>query len=157
LIHGPKLLILDEPTVGLDPVLREKIWEFLIESTRSKLLSIIITTHYIEEAVQADRCGLMRNGVLMAEDEPRKIMQINKCETLEDAFLKLCMNKQRSGDRTFESAGVEMDQLDSVDINENFNKDEEIKFIYKRRQKFHPKTIKALLTKSYLQIMRHPL
>lgn len=53
LVHEPELLILDEPTVGLDPLLREKIWEFLVETTRTSKLAVIITTHYIEEAKQA--------------------------------------------------------------------------------------------------------
>ena len=54
ILHEPELLILDEPTVGLDPILRSEIWEFLIKSTRTSNLSVIITTHYIEEASQAN-------------------------------------------------------------------------------------------------------
>ena len=54
MVHEPELLILDEPTVGLDPMLREKIWEFLTETTRTSKLAVIITTHYIEEAKQAN-------------------------------------------------------------------------------------------------------
>lgn len=54
MVHEPELLILDEPTVGLDPLLREKIWKFLIELTKSGSSTVIITTHYIEEAAQAD-------------------------------------------------------------------------------------------------------
>lgn len=54
MVHEPELLILDEPTVGLDPILREKIWTFLVETTRTSKLAVIITTHYIEEAKQAN-------------------------------------------------------------------------------------------------------
>ena len=54
MVHEPELLILDEPTVGLDPILREKIWSFLVETTRTSKLAVIITTHYIEEAKQAN-------------------------------------------------------------------------------------------------------
>lgn len=54
MVHEPELLILDEPTVGLDPLLREKIWDFLVDTTKSSKLAVIITTHYIEEARQAN-------------------------------------------------------------------------------------------------------
>ena len=53
ILHEPELLILDEPTVGLDPILRDGIWNFLVETTSSSNLAVIITTHYIEEAKQA--------------------------------------------------------------------------------------------------------
>ena len=68
MIHEPDLLILDEPTVGLDPILREKIWTFMLDVTRTSKLAIIITTHYIDEARQADCVGLRRNGILLAAD-----------------------------------------------------------------------------------------
>ena len=54
ILHEPELLILDEPTVGLDPILRSEIWDFLIKSTRTSNLAVIITTHYIEEANEAN-------------------------------------------------------------------------------------------------------
>ncbi|KAH8282766.1 hypothetical protein KR054_009621 [Drosophila jambulina] len=94
MIHDPELLILDEPTVGLDPMLREKIWDFLVETTRNSKLAVIITTHYIEEAKQANCIGLMRNGVLLAEDTPTNIMIKFGTQSIEDAFLIL---SQRQG------------------------------------------------------------
>lgn len=54
ILHEPELLILDEPTVGLDPILRSEIWDFLIKSTSTSNLAVIITTHYIEEASEAN-------------------------------------------------------------------------------------------------------
>jgi ABC-type multidrug transport system ATPase subunit len=92
-IHNPKLLILDEPTVGLDPVLRQKMWDFLKMNVETTSMTIIITTHYIEEARKADYVGIMRDGKLLAEDAPQKIMNHLQVSTLEEAFLQLCLGK----------------------------------------------------------------
>lgn len=89
LIHNPKLLVLDEPTSGVDCVLREKIWDFLLATVAAENITIIVTTQYIEEAKMTNRCGLMRNGVLLDEDCPNSLMEKYECETLEETFLKL--------------------------------------------------------------------
>ncbi|XP_050538616.1 ABC transporter G family member 23-like [Daktulosphaira vitifoliae] len=88
LLHDPSLLILDEPTVGVDPIISASIWTYLQDLTnRGK--TIIITTHYIEEARQANMIGLMRKGVLLAEASPLDIMESCNADTLESAFLIL--------------------------------------------------------------------
>lgn len=89
LLHNPQLLILDEPTVGVDPVLSASIWERLLEMTANKNKTVIITTHYIEEARQAHTIGLMRGGQLLAEEAPNMLMVKHHCDTLEQAFLEL--------------------------------------------------------------------
>ncbi|KAK5638168.1 hypothetical protein RI129_012463 [Pyrocoelia pectoralis] len=89
LLHEPELLILDEPTVGLDPLLRETIWNHLTEITRDGGTTVILTTHYIEETRQAHLIGLMRSGYIMAEESPDSILSRFETDTLEDAFLKL--------------------------------------------------------------------
>jgi len=89
LLHEPELLILDEPTVGVDPLLRHLIWEHLLEIAKRGNTTIIITTHYIEEARQADIIGLMRGGYFLAEEPPEKLMLQHNAQTLEEVFLKL--------------------------------------------------------------------
>ncbi|XP_064595500.1 ABC transporter G family member 23-like [Liolophura sinensis] len=97
LLQEPELLILDEPTVGVDPVLREKIWSHLMEITQgSHHTTVIITTHYIEEARQADVVGLMRNGCLLAESAPADLMLQYSQPSLEDVFLKLCRDDENA-------------------------------------------------------------
>ncbi|KAF0735964.1 ABC transporter G family member 23-like, partial [Aphis craccivora] len=90
LLHNPTLLILDEPTVGLDPILSEKIWLHLSDLS-SEGKTIIITTHYIEEARRAHTVGMMRSGIILSEDAPENLMKCYGCSSLEDVFLKLCI------------------------------------------------------------------
>lgn len=96
LIHEPPLLILDEPTVGLDPLLRCKIWDYLIEITRTKNVTVLLSTHYIQEAVQSNHVGLMRNGELIAEESAVNILKLSGGDHLEEAFLKLSEKQERN-------------------------------------------------------------
>jgi ABC-type multidrug transport system ATPase subunit len=89
LLHEPRLLLLDEPTVGVDPELRARIWQHLRSITVDGT-TVILTTHYIDEAGKADRVGLMRNGRLLAEKSPIELMDEYDTNSLEDVFLTLC-------------------------------------------------------------------
>ncbi|BES98770.1 ATP-Hypothetical protein cassette sub-family A ABC1 member [Nesidiocoris tenuis] len=89
LLHDPELLILDEPTCGVDPLLSHSIWKHLMALSRNHKKTIIITTHYIEEARQADRIGLMRGGEILAENAPNQLMVSNGCDNLEKVFFLL--------------------------------------------------------------------
>ncbi len=86
LLHEPEVLILDEPTVGIDPVLRKSIWDAFYE-LNEKGTTIIVTTHVMDEAEKCDRLGLMRDGALIAVGTPEKLKMETETETLEDAFL----------------------------------------------------------------------
>ncbi|XP_064485038.1 ABC transporter G family member 20-like isoform X3 [Ornithodoros turicata] len=91
LVHRPPLLILDEPTVGVDPLLRQSIWHYLVTLTHREGITVIVTTHYIEEARLANIVGLMRQGRMLAQAVPDTLMEQYGMSTLEDVFLKLCM------------------------------------------------------------------
>tara|TARA_B100001179_G_C18494946_1_gene361679 strand:- start:175 stop:882 length:708 start_codon:yes stop_codon:yes gene_type:complete len=95
LLHEPGLLLLDEPTVGVDPELRARLWDHLQEISANGT-SIVITTHYIDEARNADRVGLMRDGVLLAEDSPQSVMDSQSASSLEEAFLALCRREVKA-------------------------------------------------------------
>ncbi len=76
LLHRPKILLLDEPTTGLDPNVRQEIWEKLEELRRRENLTIVLSTHYMEEAEKlAQRLIVMAHGQIVAEGEPRKIIE----------------------------------------------------------------------------------
>ncbi|CAG2162433.1 unnamed protein product [Oppiella nova] len=79
----PPLLILDEPTVGTDPIIREKIWRHLMFLSQRKSTTIIITTHYIEEARRAHVISLMRKGELLVEHSPQYLLNHFQTENLE--------------------------------------------------------------------------
>lgn len=98
LVHDPELLILDEPTVGLDPVLRERIWDYLAGLARGGT-TVIITTHYIDETKQAHKIGLLRDGQLLDEDSPDEILRRYDSDTLENAFLKMAMRQHEISHR----------------------------------------------------------
>ncbi|XP_034944176.1 ABC transporter G family member 20 isoform X2 [Chelonus insularis] len=102
LMHDPELLILDEPTVGVDPLLRQSIWNHLVQITKDGNKTVIITTHYIEEARQAHTIGLMRSGRLLAEESPRALLTMYNCPSLEDVFLKLSRKQGQTAQPTVE-------------------------------------------------------
>ncbi|CAL8089214.1 unnamed protein product [Orchesella dallaii] len=89
-VHDPELLILDEPTVGVDPILRTSIWDHLCQMVKTGRTTVIVTTHYTEEARRSDTIGLMRNGRLLAEDSPAKLRTLFDVPLLEDIVLELC-------------------------------------------------------------------
>lgn len=95
IVHKPRLIILDEPTVGCDPILRERIWESLVHFSSVDRMTIIITTHYIEEARRSHRIGFMRQGQILMEDSPNDLMKKMGCDTLEKVFLEIVMKKER--------------------------------------------------------------
>ncbi|XP_050542633.1 ABC transporter G family member 23-like [Daktulosphaira vitifoliae] len=95
LIHDPKILILDEPTVGIDPILRHEIWQELLRIVNEKEKTIIITTHYIEEAHLAHTIGLMRNGVIIRENSPNNLLASQNANSLEEAFLSLSTSQDK--------------------------------------------------------------
>jgi ABC-2 type transport system ATP-binding protein len=88
LLHEPKLLILDEPTVGVDPELRASFWEYF-EKLGKKGITVVITTHYMDEAGHCQNVGLLRQGRLIAEGNPDELMKKHGKRSLEDVFLKL--------------------------------------------------------------------
>lgn len=76
--------------MGVDPVLREGIWTHLTELSTKEQLTVLITTHYVEEARAANRCGLMRDGRMLAEDSPQALIEQFQRPSLDAVFLRLC-------------------------------------------------------------------
>jgi ABC-2 type transport system ATP-binding protein len=94
LLHEPKLLILDEPTVGVDPELRATFWKYF-EELGKKGVTVVITTHYMDEAGHCQKVGLLRQGRLIAEGKPVELMEKHGKSSLEDVFLELARRDAR--------------------------------------------------------------
>jgi ABC-2 type transport system ATP-binding protein len=86
LMHDPELVFLDEPTVGVDPELRAGFWAYFA-GLKAAGKTIVLTTHYMDEAVRCDVVGMMRQGVLIAEGTPADLMRRTDTAGLEDAFM----------------------------------------------------------------------
>ncbi len=86
LIHDPEVVFLDEPTVGVDPELRAGFWKYFSD-LKAAGKTVVLTTHYMDEAVRCDTVGMMRAGKLIAEGRPRELMDSSSAPDLETAFL----------------------------------------------------------------------
>ncbi len=94
-IHKPKILILDEPTSGVDPVARDQFWEFLAQLSRDDGVTIFISTHFMNEAERCDRISLMHAGKVLAQGAPAELVRHRGTETLEEAFIAYLENAER--------------------------------------------------------------
>jgi ABC-2 type transport system ATP-binding protein len=88
LIHSPKLVFFDEATVGLDPVLRKYFWEYF-RSLKNEGVTLVVTSHVMDEAEKADRIGLMRDGKLIDEGTPSELIEKHAVKNIEEVFLKM--------------------------------------------------------------------
>lgn len=88
LIHDPKIVFLDEPTGGVDPITRRQFWEMIYKAS-NKGTTVFVTTHYMDEAEYCDRVSIMVNGKIEALDSPKKLKEQFQAESMNDVFLKL--------------------------------------------------------------------
>ncbi len=87
IVHEPEMLILDEPTSGVDPLARDRFWELLIELSRNRGVTIFVSTHFMNEAERCDRISLMDSGRVLVTDAPANLVKARGAGTLEDVFI----------------------------------------------------------------------
>jgi ribosome-dependent ATPase len=86
-VHRPAMLILDEPTLGVDPVARDAFWRTLIDLSRDDGVTIFLATHFMNEADRCDRISLMHQGRVLAVGAPKELVKQRGSASLEDAFI----------------------------------------------------------------------
>ncbi|AGS40297.1 MAG: ribosome-dependent ATPase [Cycloclasticus pugetii] len=112
MIHKPEMLILDEPTSGVDPVARDAFWRMLVELSRDDGVTIFISTHFMNEAERCDRISLMHAGQVLVTDTPDALIRQRGVETLEEAFVAHL--EEASETETAEKQADERASLDSI-------------------------------------------
>jgi len=99
LLHHPKIFFLDEPTLGLDPQTRNKIWEYIQQLNQKEGITIFFTTHYMEEAQKvAGKVAIIDHGRILTQGSPKELMESTKTNSLEEAFLNLTGHAIREED-----------------------------------------------------------
>ncbi len=112
-LHKPEVLILDEPTSGVDPAARDMFWKYLIKLSREEHITIFVTTHFMNEAARCDRISLMHRGQVLAVDTPENLRINKNTESLEEAFIKY-LEEQNNEISTLQD---EVEKVESAVIN----------------------------------------
>ena len=144
-IHNPVMLILDEPTSGVDPVARDGFWELLIDLSRKQGVTIFITTHYMNEAERCDRISLMDAGKVLASGSPEAIRQQFGVPTLEDAFIQVLEQARPADEKPAVAIAAAVDKT-AID---NAPADQDRFFSFQR--------LKAYARRETLELLREPI
>jgi len=97
MVHKPELLILDEPTSGVDPIARDNLWQLMIDLSRNDKVTIFISTHFMNEAARCDRVSLMNAGKVLVTEVPAELVRLRGTATLEEAFIGYLKDANATG------------------------------------------------------------
>ncbi|MFN3623364.1 MAG: ribosome-associated ATPase/putative transporter RbbA [Hyphomicrobium sp.] len=145
-IHSPDMLILDEPTSGVDPVARDSFWEMLIELSRKDGVTIFISTHFVNEAERCDRISLMHAGRILAIGAPAELREARGAATLSEVFI----------DYLEEADGAKEDRAEAKAERE-FASQPQKAFADHASEQFSPARIWAFARRESLELMRDPI
>jgi len=141
LLHYPKVLFLDEPTIGLDPQTRNRLWEYILELKQREGTTIFLTTHYMDEADKADRIAVMDYGKIVAMDTPERL----KRKVGRDVVTVKTDDNTKAAEEIETSYQIEV-RMDN----------DELVFAVEHGERFLPKFIKEFGTKILSVSLRHP-
>ncbi|MFT6865981.1 MAG: ABC-2 type transport system ATP-binding protein [Cyclobacteriaceae bacterium] len=97
IFHNPKIVFLDEPTGGVDPVTRRQFWDLIYEASDNGI-TVFVTTHYMDEAEYCNRVSMMVDGYVKALDTPANLKQSHGADSMDEVFYELARGAQRKGD-----------------------------------------------------------
>jgi ribosome-dependent ATPase len=141
IVHEPEMLILDEPTSGVDPLARDRFWEALIDLSRHQGVTIFVSTHFMNEAERCDRIALMDSGRVLAAGAPAELVEARGVATLEDAFISYLEEATESrGAAPAAAAAAEPTQAERPE-----------------RSWFSPQRLFAYTIREALELMRDPI
>ncbi len=144
-IHGPEMLILDEPTSGVDPVARDAFWQLLIDLARNDGVTIFISTHFMNEAERCDRISLMHAGRVLAQGTPAELVRARRAPSLEEAFIGYLEDA---------TEGVDKQVADSVATKDHAQGPAAPR---PRRRAFSPSRLWAYARREAMEIRRDPV
>ncbi|HTW53993.1 MAG TPA: ribosome-associated ATPase/putative transporter RbbA [Stellaceae bacterium] len=146
IVHAPEMLILDEPTAGVDPLARDRFWELLIGLSRNEGVTIFVSTHFMNEAERCDRISLMDSGRVLATDTPAGLVAMRGAATLEDAFIDYLEEATgtQSGDLEIKPTAEQPEVAQSVNAK-------------KSRPLFSLRRLGACTIRETLELLRDPI
>jgi ribosome-dependent ATPase len=146
MVHNPELLILDEPTSGVDPIARDQFWEMLVELSRRDRVTIFISTHFMNEAQRCDRISLMHAGTVLVSDTPAELVRIRGVQTLEQSFIAYLVD-----------AGARGDMPESTQTDSDTSTAPETKEHAPRKRIFSPVRAWSFAVRESLELIRDPV
>ncbi len=147
-IHYPELLILDEPTSGVDPIARDKFWQLLIDLSRDKGVTIFISTHFMNEAERCDRVSLMHEGKVLVTDTPQNLIDSRSCKNLVDAFISYL---EQADENTLSSSKNNFNQNQTIKEDSNtFDQNN-------AKQLFNLNSLWAFTRRESIELLRDPI
>jgi ribosome-dependent ATPase len=144
IVHEPEILILDEPTSGVDPLARDRFWEALIDLSRRQSVTIFVSTHFMNEAARCDRVSLMNSGRVLATGTPAALVAARGVATLEDAFISYLVEATGSRART-------------EDFTSPPEPGAETRRAAAPRRRFSPQRLLAYSIREALELLRDPI
>jgi len=155
LIHQPAVLILDEPTSGVDPVARDAFWQELVTLARRDKVTIFISTHFMNEAARCDRISLMHAGRVLISDTPEGLIKRRGVDTLEDAFILYL--EEAVGEAATEATDLPGQDLPSQDLPSQVTAPAEEPSPHRSHRYFDPRRMFSYAMREALELRRDPI